>query len=104
MRGVQLPRRFTMDIQVTLRSGREHKATRQVSVEYPKKLYPFEMGRELHGFITSFKYMAKAMREAHREFNERFSRKLVLQRRRAKRVSNPLGIPARRAARVKRAR
>ena len=63
---VQLPRKTKLTLNVTLRSGREQ-ITRKVTVNYPKKLYPFELKREITGFVVGFKTMVVMLEKAEKE-------------------------------------
>jgi hypothetical protein len=56
--------KLTLD--VTLRCGREQ-IQRKVTVNYPKKLYAFELKREITGFVVGFKTMVAMLEKAERE-------------------------------------
>lgn len=53
---IHQPRQTKLTLDVTLKRGREQ-IRRKVTVNYPKKLYPFELKEEITGFITGFKTM-----------------------------------------------
>jgi hypothetical protein len=63
---VQLPRKTKLTLNVTLRSGREQ-TSRKVTVNYPKKLYPFELKQKIRGFVVGFKTMVAMLEKAEKE-------------------------------------
>jgi len=62
---MHFPRQTKLTLDVTLRRGREQ-ITRKVTVNYPKKLYPFELKQEITGFIVGFKTMVGVLQKVEK--------------------------------------
>ena len=90
---VHLPRQPKLTLNVTLRSGRDQ-ITRKVTVNYPKKLYPFELKQEITAFIVGFKTMVVAAEALHEKLKVRpkvrlhRARKLKRRRRTGTRIAS----------------
>jgi hypothetical protein len=65
-----LPRQTKLTIDFTLRRGREQ-ISRKVTVNYPKKLYPFELKQEITEIIVGFKTMVAAAEVLHERLKVR---------------------------------
>jgi hypothetical protein len=63
---IHLPRQAKLTLEFTLRRGREQ-ITRKVTVNYPKKLYPFELKQEVTALSEGFKTMVRVMGELSKE-------------------------------------
>lgn len=63
---IDLPRQTKLTLNITLRNGRKQ-ISRKVTVNYPRKLYQFELKREVRGFVVGFKTMVAMLEKAEKE-------------------------------------
>ena len=62
---IHFPRQTKLTLDVTLKRGREQ-ISRKVTVNYPKKLYPFELKQEITAVVTGFKTMASVLQKVEK--------------------------------------
>jgi len=62
---IHFPRQAKLTLEVTLRGGQEQ-ISRKVTVNYPKKLYPFELKQEVSGIVVGFKTMVQVLQKVEK--------------------------------------